>query len=286
MSKRTVLRGIHHTTASKGTRRQPYGQLSNLPTILLLIFISVILTGCFSGGRSAPTRTPFPTWTPTPSDGAAAPPDNQVQAQVQTESSLAVAAAPADADSAPAENAPAAVEAAPAPAVEQPPAEAPAPATPIPVEEPTETPVPEPTEAPTEAPTNTPTPAGPQYEFELEEAEKFPTDSLAENVVRVFLYVYGGGQFALPGYSLVVAHNDASLPVDATSTGGLPDVTRDEPGKYTRFTNMNAIFIEPQGGTWAIQLVDDLGVAVGPPAFIELAPDDNARELYIRYRLK
>lgn len=249
------------------------------------------MAGCSRG--SSPTRTPVPTWTPTPSSGAVNSgavnaQSQQTESQQNTQSqqnqaaadggsSLAVQAAPAGSEQ-------------PANAAAQVAAAEPALPTPVPVDEPTATPIPPPTEVPTETPepipTETPTPSGPQYEFELETAEKFPTDSLAENVVRVFLYVYSGGEFALPGYSLVVAHDNATLPVDTASTGGLPDVTRDEPGIYTRFTNMNAIFIEPQGGTWAIQLVDDLGVAVGPPAFIELAPDDASRELYVRYRRK
>lgn len=266
-------------------------QWSDRSLLWLGVLCLLIVTGC-SGG-SAPTRTPVPTWTPTPAgdssqEQSAQPEQNADQGQ----NSLAIAAAPAsqaqsagDAAGQPAQPASdaASQSAQPAEAAPQAP-------TALPVEEPTATPLPAPTEVPTETPTpvptETPTPAGPQYDFELELAEKFPTDSLAENVVRVFLYVYGGGEFALPGYSLVVAHNESSLPVDTLSTAGLPGVTRDDPSIYTRFTNMNAIFIEPPGGTWAIQLVDELGVAVGPPAFLELAADDNARELYVRYRLK
>lgn len=273
-----------HTVSRRTDPRNPNAYLSKPSVMWLFALMLLFAAGC-SGG-SSPTRTPVPTWTPTPvGDGGGQAQQPAQDAAVQSENSLGIAAAPA-AETQPVDEGAAQPEAVPQAAQPQ---EA-APEAPAPVEEPTATPIPAPTEAPTEvpteAPTETPTPTGPQYDFELEVAEKFPTDSLAENVVRVFLYVYSNDQFALPGYSLVVAHNESSLPVDAISTAGLPSVTRDEPGIYTRFTNMNAIFIEPPGGTWAIQLVDELGVAVGPPAFLELEPDDTARELYLRYRLK
>lgn len=276
-----------HTVSRRTVPRIPQACLLKKQSILWLFALILLLTAGCSGG-SSPTRTPVPTWTPTPVDGGeGAEAAQPAQDAVQSESSLGIAAAPATEAQPVGE---AAVPAEPVPQAAQPEEAAPeAPASDA-VEEPTATPIPAPTEAPTEVPTEvpteTPTPTGPQYDFELEVAEKFPTDSLAENVVRVFLYVYSNDEFALPGYSLVVAHNESSLPVDAISTAGLPSVTRDEPGIYTRFTNMNAIFIEPPGGTWAIQLVDELGVAVGPPAFLELEPDDTARELYLRYRLK
>jgi hypothetical protein len=120
--------------------------------------------------------------------------------------------------------------------------------------------------------------------FDLELAEKHPTDSLAPNVVRVFLYVYSPQDFALEGYTLRVTHNGAELPVDQVSTGGLPEVTRTEPGPFSRFTNMNVIFVEAQAGTWIVQLVDEVGDPAGPPATFELTANEDTRELYVRYR--
>lgn len=120
--------------------------------------------------------------------------------------------------------------------------------------------------------------------FDLELAEKHPTESLAPNVVRIFLYVYSEQAFALEGYSLRVTHNGAELPVDQLSSGGLPNVTRVEPSPYTRFTNMDVIFVEAQAGTWVVQLTDDEGNIVGPPATFELTADEETRELYVRYR--
>jgi hypothetical protein len=132
-------------------------------------------------------------------------------------------------------------------------------------------------------PTIEPT-ATPSFTFALELAEKHPTTSLAPNVVRVFLYVADQDGFALEGYSLRVLHNGAELSVDKISTGGLPGVTRGEPSPYTRFTNLNVIFVEAQAGTWQVQLVDGNGAIVGPAAQFELTSDEITRELYVRYR--
>ncbi len=148
---------------------------------------------------------------------------------------------------------------------------------------PTDTPTPIPTDTPTPEPSPTPTPT-PSYTFDLEVAEKHPTESLAPNVVRIYLYVYSNEAFALEGYSLRVTHNGAVLPVEQLSEGGLPDVTRADPGPYSRFTNLDVIFVEPQAGTWVVQLVDQAGTPLGPPATFELTADEETRELYVRYR--
>jgi hypothetical protein len=139
---------------------------------------------------------------------------------------------------------------------------------------------------PTVEPTATLTPvpsATPTFTFVLEAAEKHPTQSLAPNVVRIFLFVADPDGFALEGYSLHVQHNGAELPVDRRSEGGLPALTRGEPSPYTRFTNMNVIFVEAQAGTWRVQLVDETGITVGPAAEFELTADEVTRELYVRY---
>ena len=222
----------------------------------------ILLAGC--GGGEAPTRTPVPTWTPTPS-GAALAADAQV------------AAPPAEqAQAAPTDTPP-------------PPTATFTPAPPTPTPPPTFTPTPPPTEtpAPSPTPTETATPAPsptPEYGFILETAEKFPTDSLAANVVRIFLYVYSPSELALGDFSLRVLHNGAELTVDETSADGLPQQTRQTPGPYTRFTNMNVIFVGPEAGAWEVQLVDEDGAPVGPAAQFELAAGDPARELYVRYR--
>jgi hypothetical protein len=117
-------------------------------------------------------------------------------------------------------------------------------------------------------------------------AEKHPTDSLAPNVVRVFLYAYAPGAGGVGGHTLRVMHNGAELTVDRVSEAGLPKLTRGEPSEYTRFTNMNVIFVEAQAGTWSVQLVDTNGRALGPPATFELTADEVTRELYVRYRLE
>jgi hypothetical protein len=175
----------------------------------------------------------------------------------------------------------------------------PVPPTPTPTALPTETPTPEPTATTTPTPTieptatatpqDTPTPqptATPAFTYVLELAEKHPTDSLAPNVVRFFLFVADRDGFGVAGLSLRVLHNGAELPVDKVSSGGLPGLTRGEPSPYTRFTNMNVIFVEAQAGTWQAQLIDSNGVPVGPPAQFELTADEVTRELYVRYHAK
>lgn len=225
----------------------------------LTLFVFTIL-GC--GGRAAPTRTPFPTWTPTPNTEQAnnnvavqAEPQN-VQVSGNENNSLAIIAGT------------------PAPAVV---------ATPT-ILPPTNTPQ-LPAETPTESPTLTPLPT-PEYAFELEAAEKFPTDSLAVNVVRIFLYVYSPVEFGLPSFTLAVKHNETPLLVDTVSESGLPQQTRSGPSAFTRFTNMNLIFVERQVGRWEIQLIDQSGAIVGPPAIFDLTADEITRELYLRYKLK
>jgi len=103
-------------------------------------------------------------------------------------------------------------------------------------------------------------------------------------VVRIYLYVYSVAEFGLPGYSLQVLHNGDPLTVDEVSTGGLPEQTRDVPSPYTRFANMNVIFVEPQAGRWEIQLVDEARAPAGPAVTFELTADEVTRELYVRYR--
>jgi len=227
-----------------------------------------LLTGCGVFGRGEPTRTPVPTFTPTPI--LVVVPAGSEPADAET----AVALSPAEPDTQPPTDTP-----------QPPPTATPQPPTSTPTMTPTITPTytPAPTATPTIEPTPTPPP---DYRFDLEAAQKFPTESLAPNVVRIYAYIYSPTEFGLGGYSLSVRHNGAELAVDQQSTGGLPQVTRDAPGPYSRFMNLTAIFVETQAGDWVVQLVDAAGNPAGPPATFQLSSDEETRELYVRYRLE
>jgi hypothetical protein len=232
--------------------------------LLLLLTTALLLAACGAfGDDTPPTRTPVPTFTMTPEGQA--PQDSGV-----------VQAPPADTP------VPEPVAPEPEPAPTDTPVPSPTPE-PTPTAEPTDTP--EPTVTPTETPEPTPTPM-PDYQFVLESAEQFPTQSLAADVVRVYAYIYSPTEFALGGYTIAVTHNGASLDVDAVSTAGLPQQTRSDPGPYTRFYNLTAIFVEAQAGQWVIELVDaESGEVIGPPAEFQLTADEATRELYVRYRI-
>ncbi len=228
-----------------------------------LLAVVLGLAGCSFGGAT-PTRTPFPTWTPTVEGQQ--PAGDGVIAAVPTATSAPVVALPT--------NTP--VNAPPTP---EPPAAASATPEPLPTDTPTDIP----TEPPTATPTPEPTATAP-YAFVLEAAEKFPTDSLAANVVRIDLYAYAATTYGLPGYTLQVLHNGTPLTVDEETTGGVPAQTRDAASPFTRFTNMRVIFVEPQAGRWELQLLDSSRTPVGPPVTFELTADEITRELYVRYR--
>lgn len=230
--------------------RQQYQRLA-VPLLLLLW----ALAGC-SFSQAAPTRTPFPTWTPTPMGQQPAAPVEQATS-VPTDTPLPPVA-PTDTPTS-------------------------VPPTPVPTDIPADTPTPEPTATLVDTPTPEPT-ATTAFAFTLEAAEKFPTDSLAANVVRIYLYVYSPATYGLPGYTLQVLHNGAPLTVDEVSTEGIPEQTRPEPGPYTRFSNMSVVFVEPQAGRWEIQLLDPARTPVGPPVAFDLTADERTRELYVRYR--
>ncbi len=231
-------------------------------SLMAFLLLCVGAGGC-SFGRATPTRTPFPTWTPTP-EGAAAP-----VAQAATATAPLVVQLPTS-------------TAAPEPPTSEPPTTAP-PTTAPPTTAPTLTPEPPPTDLPTETPTPEPT-ATAAFRFVLEAAEKFPTDSLAANVVRIYLYAYSPADYGLPGYTLQVLHNGTPLTVDEESSAGVPEQTRDNPGPFTRFANMSVVFVEPQAGRWDLQLLDSSRTPVGPPVTFDLTADERTRELYVRYR--
>jgi hypothetical protein len=248
---------LHVEDRTKNLRIRPWGW-SWLALLLL-----VICGGCSRG--DSPTRTPVPTFTPTPVGAAAAP---VATSETPLPTNTIVVVMPT-----------ATLSPTPIPPTDTP--------TPAPTDTPLPTPTPTVTPTPTIEPTATPTPeptATPTFLFDLELAEKHPTNSLAPNVVRVFLFVADRNGFPLGGYSLRVLHNGAELEVDKVSTDGLPGLTRGEPSPYTRFTNMNVIFVEAQAGTWQVQLVDSAGNPVGPAAQFELTANENTRELYVRYR--
>ena len=211
-----------------------------------LLLILILMLAACGGGEAEPTRTPIPTWTPTPIGAA---PVEQA------------AAAPP-------------VQAGPAQPGQQ-------------VIDPTQIAAAIATDTPTPTPEPSPTPTPePVYPFALEEAIKFPTEALAPNVVRIFAYIYSPAEFGLADYTLRVEHDGAVLVVDEVSSAGLPAQTRDEVGPYTRFTNFNVVFVEPQAGVWRVQLLDAQGQPAGPEAIFELTADENTRELYVRYLQK
>ncbi|MBK8049123.1 MAG: hypothetical protein IPK16_19610 [Anaerolineales bacterium] len=271
----TLMREVEPFT-SASFRAHPLMRL--LVQAMMVAALAVLLAGC-GGGEEEPTRTPVPTWTPTAAVAGA-------PAQAAAPAAQPVAAAPevgtqlVD---------PAQVQAVVATATPTPlPTDTPTPLptdTATPTETPTVTPTPLPTDTPTPVPTPTAT-ATPNYTFELESSEKFPTDTLAPNVVRVYAYVYSDAEFGLPGYTLNVVHNGTPLVMEEASAGGLPTLTREDVSPYSRFTNLSAIFVEPQQGEWRIQLVDPLGAPAGPETMFELTAEENNRELYVRYREK
>lgn len=244
-----------------------------LPFMVVVGTMLLVLGQGCSNGSVAPTRTPLPTWTSTPVAVSVSSGESQNSSAQQSENSAAPLADTSGAQ---------ATEVAAVVATNTP---VPPTATPIPTDTPlpTPTPTPEPTALPTATNTPAPTPT-PDFEFGLESAERFPTESLAQNVVRIFVYVYSPIEFALADYTIAVEHNGASLDVDAVSTNGLPEQTRAEPSAYTRFTNLNVIFVEPQEGAWSVQLLDLQGAPAGPKANFELTADESTRELYVRYR--
>lgn len=235
--------------------------------VYVALLLSLLLLSACGGGSDAPTRTPVPTWTPT----VGAP--GAEQAVVQQPVAEQPVVAPIDT---PVPQEPVVVEQPTLPPAA--PTDTPVPPTPEP---PTNTP--EPTAPPTETPTPQPTPT-PNYAFDLEVAEKLPTESLAANVVRIWLYAYSPSNFGLPGYSVRVTHNGNPLTVEEETTGGIPGNTRQTPGPWTRFTNMSVILVEPQAGIWEVQLVDADGIPAGPPALFDLTADEVTRELYVRYQ--
>ena len=247
-------------------------------SVLLLLPAVLLLAAC--GNREPPpTRTPVPTWTPTPVAAGAQQPPAAVQAPAGVISGE-IGAQVVDPQQV------AAAIATDTPLPTDTPTATPTPTdTPLPTDTPTVTPTPLPTDTPTPAPTPTPSPT-PDYPFELEIAEKFPTEALAQNVVRIFAYVYSPTEFGLEGYTLSVSHMGTPLVVEERSVAGVPAVTREESSPYSRFTNLNAIFVEPQEGEWRVQLLDPQGAPAGPEAVFTLTADETTRELYVRYRQK
>lgn len=246
---------------------------------LLAIISALWLAGCGGHGEATPTRTPIPTWTPTPVENAA--PRVSGQAAVETAQALSGPVQPGQQVVDPTQIAAAIATSTPTSTPTPTQTSTPTP-TSTPTETPTVTPTPEPTETPTPEPTPTVTPE-PDYPFALEEAIKFPTESLAPNVVRIYAYIYSPSELGLGGYSLRVEHSGSLLVVDEVSFAGLPEQTREELSPYARFTNFSVVFVEPQAGEWRIQLLDPQGQPAGPEAVFELTADEITRELYVRY---
>lgn len=235
---------------------------------LLLLVAATLIAACGGREEPTPTRTPIPTYTPTPIGQQAA----AVAQQAPAQQPVAPTATP---------------EPPTATFTPEPPTATPTPVPPTDTPVPTSTPSPTPTATPTITPSPTPTPTPtPNYAFQMEMAEQFPTQLPGVDEVRVYVYVYNGTAYALGGYTLAVTKDGVPLTVLARSTDGLPGETRPGPSPYTRFANLGVAFFEKPEGVWEVQLLDGGGLAVGAPVRFILGPDDNLRELYLRYREK
>ena len=126
----------------------------------------------------------------------------------------------------------------------------------------------------------------PDYAFELEVAEKFPTESLAQNVVRIYAYIYSirpnlvwrATRSACCTRGRRWWSRRPRLPV-------CPRSRREDPKQpIRRFTNLSVIFVEPQAGDWLVQLLDPQGAPAGPETLFTLTEDETTRELYVRYQ--
>lgn len=144
----------------------------------------------------------------------------------------------------------------------------------------------QPATAPIAAPTETataeatPAPAAPEFAFELVAAEQFSEPK----VVRVFLYVYDGDN-ALEGYTVQAKKDGAAQTVAGSSVGGQPSFTWPIADTRQRFQNMKVEFPNvTAAGVWEIQLVDNGGNPMGPPASFTLKANDPNQELYVRYK--
>jgi uncharacterized protein YraI len=130
------------------------------------------------------------------------------------------------------------------------------------------------------AATTAPVPTtAPAINFNLENQEQFPETGL----VRIFLYVYSGNS-ALEGYSLRVTKDGTELPVEGTSFGGQPAFTWPFQDPRQRFQNLKVEYPDTEAqGVWQVQLIDNTGATVGPPATFTLSNNDPQQELYVRY---
>jgi len=119
----------------------------------------------------------------------------------------------------------------------------------------------------------------PDIQFSLENQEQFPESAN----VRIFMYVYSGNE-GLAGYSLWVRKDGVDVPVNVISFGGSPGFTWPFQHARQRSQNWKAEFPDlPPAGQWEVQLIDDAGRIVGPPATFAIGPDDTNLELYVRY---
>jgi hypothetical protein len=234
---------------------------------LFVLLAALLVGGCGGREEPTPTRTPVPTYTPTPV---------WQQPVAAAQNPAAQPVAPTDTPIPPT-----------ATFTPEPPTTTPTPIPPTetPTHTPTDTATPTHTPTVTPSPTPTPTPT-PDYAFALEMAEQFPTQLPGVDEVRVYVYVYNGEAYALGGYTISVIKDGVPLTVLARSTDGLPGETRPGPSPYTRFANLGAAFFEKPEGIWEVQLLDGGGFPRGESVRFVLGPDDNLRELYLRYHEK
>ena len=117
------------------------------------------------------------------------------------------------------------------------------------------------------------------YAFTLAEQTQFE-----EHIVpRIFFYVHQQ-ENGLGGYTVRVRKDGIDLPVAKATTAGLPGYTWPIPNERQRYANLKVEF--PQvaaAGLWEIQLLDEVGNAVGPIAIFRLQPGDTHQEMYVRY---
>lgn len=122
-------------------------------------------------------------------------------------------------------------------------------------------------------------PPVPTVPFTLVAQEQFPE---ANNLVRIFLYVYQGDQ-PLAGYTLRVSKDGNELPVNAVSAD-VSGLTWPTASPRQRFHNLKVEFpgVSP-AGVWSVELIDGGGAVVGPAATFTMTAGEMNRELYVRY---
>ncbi len=129
-------------------------------------------------------------------------------------------------------------------------------------------------------PASTPTPL--PYPFVLEGFSQYPTES----GTGITAYIYSTDPLGLPGYSLSVRHNGQLLPAHKGTSDNetLYLAVQIDNATATYPYNLKVEYPVPSDGQWEVQLVDEDGEFVGPPARFALSADNPNRGIYLRYR--